>query len=69
MASLTSRHGGSWLPEPVEDLGRRALGKPRERRGMSTGLLVTGVVIVGMGVFTWKYLGPDLKRYLKIHSM
>jgi hypothetical protein len=37
--------------------------------GPSTGLIVAGAVVVGLGVLAWVYLGPDLKRYLKIHSM
>ena len=36
---------------------------------MRTKLLIAGVVVVGLGWLTWSYLGPDLKRYLKIHGM
>jgi hypothetical protein len=32
-------------------------------------LLVTGAVVVGLGLLAWYYVGPDLRRYLKIHSM
>ncbi len=35
----------------------------------SVGWVVAGVVVVGLGILAWSYLGPDLKRYLKIHSM
>lgn len=31
--------------------------------------IIAGVVVVGLGVLAWSYLGPDLKRYLKIQSM
>jgi hypothetical protein len=31
--------------------------------------LVTGLVVVGLGVMAWNYLGPDLRRYLKISNM
>jgi hypothetical protein len=30
---------------------------------------VTGLVLVGLGVMAWKYLGPDVRRYLKIERM
>lgn len=40
-----------------------------ERTVPHKGLLIAGAVVVGLGVLSWIYLGPDLKRYLKIHSM
>lgn len=38
-------------------------------RGPSPVLLLAGLAVVGLGLFSWYYLGPDLKRYLKIHTM
>ena len=35
----------------------------------TAGCLIAGVVAVGLGLLAWHYLGPDLRRYLKIHSM
>jgi hypothetical protein len=67
MASLTSRHG-SWLPELPDDW-RHPLARRSRRRDAQTKLLIAGVAVVGLGLLTWHYLGPDLKRYLKIHSM
>jgi hypothetical protein len=32
-------------------------------------MLITGVVVVGLGILAWSYLGPDLRRYIKIHNM
>jgi hypothetical protein len=69
MAILTSRHGSSWLPERAGDRWRSSVGRRAERTGPSTGLLIAGAVVVGLGVLTWVYLGPDLRRYLKIQSM
>jgi hypothetical protein len=69
MANLITRRRSSGLPEQIEDWGRRALGKPRARQGPSTNLLVASVVIIGLGYLAWSYLGPDLRRYLKIHNM
>ncbi len=67
MASLTSERG-SWLPELSNDW-RRPLAKRRDRHDSHANLLIAGVVVVGLGWLTWNYLGPDVKRYLKIHAM
>ena len=40
-----------------------------ERKGPPVGVIVAGVVVVGLGVLAWTYMGPDLRRYMKIHSM
>jgi hypothetical protein len=40
----------------------------RTRHGSST-LLLAGLAAVGVGAVLWNYLGPDLRRYLKIRSM
>ena len=42
---------------------------PRDYGGSRWGVLVTGLVVVGLGVMAWNYLGPDLKRYLKMTNM
>jgi hypothetical protein len=68
MAYLMTRSGGSRWPEPVESRERRAPGERRPRRNPAAKLLVTGAV-VGLGYLAWTYLGPDLKRYIKIHNM
>jgi hypothetical protein len=49
--------------------GLRPVARPQESGGPSWGLLVTGLVIAGLGLMAWRYLGPDLRRYLKIRSM
>jgi hypothetical protein len=41
----------------------------RGSRGSSTGLLVTGLAVIGLGALAWYYLGPDLVRYMKIERM
>lgn len=40
-----------------------------ERKEPPAGLIIAGVVVVGLGLIAWSYLGADLRRYLKIHSM
>jgi hypothetical protein len=57
---------GSWGDDLRE---RTGLSSRTERDGSAAGLLITGAVIIGLGYLAWTYLGPDLKRYLKIHSM
>jgi hypothetical protein len=32
-------------------------------------LLLTGLVIAGLGFMAWNFLGPDIRRYLKIRAM
>jgi hypothetical protein len=41
----------------------------RGRGWAGPGLLTTGIVLLGLGALAWYYLGPDLRRYLKIKSM
>jgi hypothetical protein len=70
MLGLESRSQGSWLGSSGDDWRERTgLASRSERGGSSTGLLITGAVIIGLGYLAWTYLGPDLKRYMKIHSM
>jgi hypothetical protein len=33
------------------------------------GLTLAGLAAVGLGGLAWYYLGPDLRRYLKIRHM
>jgi len=49
--------------------GRSGLARRTHIGGPSTALLITGVVVVGLGLLAWNYLGPDLKRYVKIQNM
>ena len=58
----------SWMPEMGDDW-RHPLEWRRKRREPHVGLLIAGVAVVGLGLLTWHYLGPDTRRYLKIHAM
>ncbi len=42
---------------------------PRSSGGPPWGMLLTGLAVVGLGVLAWNYLGPDLRRYIKISTM
>lgn len=33
------------------------------------GLLLAGLAVASLGATVWSYLGPDLRRYLKIRNM
>lgn len=70
MLGLESRNAGSTLRSWGDDLRERTgLARREERGGPAPGLLIAGAVVIGLGYLAWTYLGPDLKRYLKIHSM
>ena len=60
----------SYLPRRLEGERRRLARAWREEpEGPPVGLLVAGVVAIGLGALAWAYLGPDLRRYMKIRSM
>ncbi|MDR3620224.1 MAG: hypothetical protein P4L85_12795 [Paludisphaera borealis] len=43
---------------------------PHEERTVPhKGLLIAGVMVVGLGLLAWTYLGSDFKRYMKIQRM
>jgi hypothetical protein len=50
------RGWGSYLP---------SMSYPRR----TNGFLLAGLLAVGVGALAWYYLGPDLRRYMKIRSM
>jgi hypothetical protein len=55
-----AEHRQAWYPPPA---------RPHQHGGPRWGLLVTGLIVAGLGVMAWNYLGPDLRRYLKIERM
>ena len=66
---MRSGHGGSWLPSLGEEWHLPSLRRRPAHRDPSTGLLIAGVAAVGLAYLAWVYIGPDLRRYLKVHSM
>jgi hypothetical protein len=64
MASLKSE-----IESRLPDDWRHPFARRSARRDPNTKLLIAGAVVIGVGLLTWHYLGPDLKRYLKIHTM
>jgi hypothetical protein len=68
MSRLSSEHAAGSYRMPAEDWRDRY--EVADRRGPRLpGLLVTGLVVAGLGALAWYYLGPDVRRYLKIRSM
>ena len=65
-----SRNAGSTLSTWGDELRERTgFARRPEPVGPSPALLIAGAVVIGLGFLAWTYLGPDLKRYMKIHSM
>ena len=70
MLGLESGRRESTLNSWGDELRERTGLAPRtERGGPSPSLLIAGAVAIGLGYLAWTYIGPDLKRYLKIQSM
>jgi hypothetical protein len=71
MSRLPSEQG--FQPGSVRDAGwRRYERELRERergRGGPSGWMIAGLALLGLGALGWYYLGPDLRRYMKIRSM
>jgi hypothetical protein len=70
MSRLPAETQAYRAPSPTEPWrGRLATPRQATSRGISTGWLIAGAVVVGLGALAWYYLGPDLKRYLKMERM
>jgi hypothetical protein len=72
-----SNWSSGFLPGSAHRSGEEERGsyevEGRERRyrrsGPGSGLLIGGLAVVALGALAWYYLGPDLRRYLKIRNM
>jgi hypothetical protein len=52
------------------DWSRRShLARSEDYLGPNPRVIVAGVIMLGLGLAAWYYLGPDVKRYLKIRNM
>jgi hypothetical protein len=70
MSRLPAETHTHWSPSPAESWrGRPAAPRPAAGGGISTGWLIAGAVVLGLGALAFYYLGPDLRRYLKIERM
>jgi hypothetical protein len=63
----------SEYPERVYSSGEETRWRDLARRagsgGGSTGLLLAGLTVLGIGALAWYYFAPDLRRYMKIRNM
>ena len=70
MSRMTPEYQAGSVRAQGEDWeGRQYPAGRRGGEGFPTGLVVGGLLVVGLGALAWYYLGPDLRRYLKIRSM
>ena len=70
MSRLTAENEARLEPRPSEEWhGRHLLREREESGGSSLSLLIGGLAVIGLGALAWYYLGPDLRRYMKIRSM
>ncbi len=61
MSEMTSSERFGQAPAPPERGGGSLL--------PSSGLLLAGLAVVGLGWLAWRFIGPDLIRYMKIRDM
>jgi hypothetical protein len=55
-------------PAREPDMRTAMVGRTHRGGGVS-GWLLAGLALAGLGAAAWYYLGPDLKRYMKIRNM
>jgi hypothetical protein len=67
---MSTQPANRLLNYPGEDRRRFPANFGQERSaGFPWGLVLTGAAVVGLGLLAWQFLGPDVKRYLKIRNM
>jgi hypothetical protein len=70
MSRLTSGHHGLLSRSEGHGWGRRsALARHARSLGPHPGWVLAGVAAVGLGLQAVYYIGPDVKRYMKLRNM
>jgi hypothetical protein len=68
MSRQTSEYPERVFASGEEERWRR-LAERAVSGGSSTGLLLAGLTVLGLGALAWYYFAPDLRRYMKIRNM
>ena len=68
MSRMTSQYPERVYSSSEEERHRRLMERIGSG-GKSTGWLLAGLAVVGLGVFAWQYFAPDVRRYIKIRNM
>jgi hypothetical protein len=69
VSRVTSEGQSLWSRERGPEGRGYYLVEERRSRGLSPALVVGGLAVLGLGALAWYYLGPDIRRYMKIRSM
>jgi hypothetical protein len=69
MSTLGSEMAGRSQQPYVEWPERYRRYAERERYETGRSLVVPGLVLLGLGALVWWWVGPDIRRYMKIRSM
>ncbi len=67
MVAIASRHGNWFPPEHAQDTHQSVAHNNSHLEPKH--IVVAGVVIVGLGLLAWSLFAPELRRYIKNHSM
>src|SRR5437660_1789841 len=69
MSKMPAETQTYWSPGAAAPYEARGAATRPSSGGLPWGWLIAGAVVVGLGALAWSYLGPDLRRYLKIRNM
>ena len=69
MSRLIPGHRGRLARLADQDWWSRPASRRSEALASTPGWLVAGLVAAGVGALAWYYVGPDVKRYIKLRNM
>jgi cytoskeletal protein RodZ len=68
MSRMTSQYPERVYSSSEEERQRPAVERKRSE-GISTGWLLAGLAVLGLGALAWYQFAPDVRRYIKIRNM